>query len=224
MITRITEFVSFLMIGLLLLTGCNANEQKTPQAEAMDEVASEVALPPVVQVPQGVEKLDPIDISDMQVGSISFPALSTFRNIFGAPHILQEAVCYYMGSWNPGGTLMMIVFHEDTIIACETLTYNEGALYSYLPQLIESIQHEDRDVANKALDFLTTVMRLTYPNGYYEQYTFTKTPYKDTPFEKSMPVWHENAYQDWKTWWDREGHKDFERMANPYSKSHVNDR
>ena len=36
-------------------------------------------------------------------------------------------------------------------------------------------------------------------------------PDKDVPSEKS--VWHENAYQEWKPWWDTEGQKDFERMA-----------
>ena len=37
-------------------------------------------------------------------------------------------------------------------------------------------------------------------------------PDKDTPSEKS--VWHDKAYQEWKTWWDTKGQKYFERIAN----------
>ncbi len=208
--TRISHLIMVLIIMFMLITGCDKPKEQTSDPQDT-EAPAEVELIPTVQGPQGQETPDPIEQPDAPLNAIALPALSTFRNIFGSPHILEDGVCYYMGSWNPGATLMMLLFIEDTIIACETLTYNEDVLYSYIPQLIESIQHSDRDVANKALDFLTTVMRLKYPNGYFEQYTFTKTPYKDTPFEQSMPVYHENAYQEWKTWWDREGYKDFER-------------
>ena len=63
----------------------------------------------------------------------------------------------------------------------------------------ESIQDTDRDVATQALNFLVNVMQQSYPD-------------KDTPSEKS--VWHDKAYQEWKTWWDTKGQKYFERIAN----------
>ncbi len=104
-----------------------------------------------------------------------------------------------MGRWKPGGTLMAVFFIEDTVIACESITYTKDDLNTYILLLIESIQDTDRDVAKQALNFLVNVMQQSYPD-------------KDTPSEKS--VWHENAYQEWKTWWDTEGQKYFECIAN----------
>ena len=126
-----------------------------------------------------------------------------------------------MGAWNPGATLMKIRFHDDTILSMESEYYEEAVLSTYIPRLIESLRVEESeidehyhrgiginplDVANRALNFLTSVMHMTYPNGYGKYYMTGMTgnnPYKDTPFEKSNPLWSPNSYQQWNEWWQR---------------------
>ena len=158
-------------------------------------------------------------------------SLSAFNETFGSPHILNadEGVCYYMGAWGPGATLMKIRFQDDMILSMESEYYEEAILSTYIPRLIESLRVEEsevdefyrryginpRDVANRALNFLTSVMHMTYPNGYGKYYMTGMTgnnPYKDTPFEKSNPLWSPNSYQQWNEWWHRKGHVDFSRF------------
>ena len=155
-------------------------------------------------------------------------SLSAFNETFGSPHIfdVDEGICYYMGAWGPGATLMKIRFHEDTILSMESEYYEEAVLSSYIPRLIESLRFEEsevdefyrrygvnpRDVANRALNFLTSVMHMTYPNGYGRYYMTGNSPYKDTPFEKSNPLWSPTSYQQWNEWWQRKGHLDFNRF------------
>ena len=155
------------------------------------------------------------------------PSLSAFNETFGPPHIFDTdaGVCYYMGAWNPGATLMKIRFQDDTILSMESEYYEEAILSTYIPRLIASLRVEEieadeiyrmygispRDVANRALKFLTNAMYMTYPNGYGENY-MTNNPYKDTPFEKSNPRWSPNSYQQWNEWWQRKGHLDFSRF------------
>ncbi len=154
-------------------------------------------------------------------------SLSAFNETFGSPHIFDadEGICYYMGAWSPGATLMKIRFHDDTILSMESEYYEEAILSTYIPRLIESLRVEESeidefyriyginplDVANRALNFLTSVVHMTYPNGYGEYY-MTDNPYKDTPFEKSNPLWSPNSYQQWNEWWQRKGHVDFSRF------------
>lgn len=154
-------------------------------------------------------------------------SLSAFNETFGSPHIFDadEGICYYMGAWGPGATLMKIQFDDDTILSMESEYYEEAVLSTYIPRLIVSLRVEESevdefyriyginplDVANRALNFLTSVVHMTYPNGYGEYY-MTDNPYKDTPFEKSNPLWSPNSYQQWNEWWQREGHLDFNRF------------
>ena len=154
-------------------------------------------------------------------------SLSAFNETFGSPHIIDadEGVCYYMGAWNPGATLMKIRFHEDTILSMESEYYEEAVLSIYIPRLIASLRVEESEadefyriygidplnVANRALGFLTNVMHMTYPNG-YGKYYMKDNAYKDTPFEKSNPLWSPNTYQQWNEWWQREGRADFSRF------------
>ena len=163
-------------------------------------------------------------VSSVQEDRVS---LSAFNETFGSPHIFDadEGVCYYMGAWGPGATLMKIRFQDDMILSMESEYYEEAVLSTYIPRLIESLRVEEsevdefyrkiginpRDVANRALMFLTSVMHQTYPNGYGE-YDMTSEPYKDTPFETSSPVWSPNSYQQWNEWWQRKGHVDFSRF------------
>ena len=149
----IAHITTLLIIAGMLFAGCDT----TPQAT--DEPPREEHLPPSVKVPKGIEKPDPSEKPDLLDTSVAFPALSTFRKIFGAPHILEDGVCYYMGTAKTDGTLMMLLFIEDTIIASQTLTYKQDVLYTYIPLLIESLQNEDKAVAKQALKFLTDVRR-----------------------------------------------------------------
>ncbi|MXY27178.1 hypothetical protein F4Y59_03310 [Candidatus Poribacteria bacterium] len=163
-------------------------------------------------------------VSPVQEDRVS---LSAFNETFGSPHIFDadEGVCYYMGAWGPGATLMKIRFQDDMILSMESEYYEEAVLSTYIPRLIESLRVEESevdefyrriginplDVANRALMFLTNVMHQTYPNGYGEHY-MTSEPYKDTPFETSYPVWSPNSYQQWNKWWQRKGHVYFSRF------------
>lgn len=158
-------------------------------------------------------------------------SLSAFNETFGSPHIFDadEGICYYMGAWSPGATLMKIRFHDDTILSMESKYYEEAVLSTYIPRLIESLRVEESevdefyriyginplDVAHRALMFLTNVMHQTYPNGYGEYYMTgnpTVNPYKDTPFEMSSPLWSPNSYQQWNEWWQQKGHANFSRF------------
>lgn len=159
-------------------------------------------------------------------------SLAAFNETFGSPHIFDadEGVCYYMGAWSPCATLMKIRFHGDTILSMESEYYDEAVLSTYIPRLIASLRVEESevdefyrridginplDVANRALNFLTYVMRMTYPNGYGEYY-MKDNPYKDTPFEKSSPLWSPNSYQQWKDWWQQEGHLRFNSFQQAF--------
>jgi len=140
-------------------------------------------------------------------------SLSDFQETFGEPDIVEENLCYYMGVWSPGATLLKVRFLGDTILGVESERYAESALVVYVPKLIESLKSENSNIALGAFSFLYSVMRMTYPNGYYEQYYMTDNPYKGTPFETSTPDGHTNLYQQWKDWWEIDGRSDFQRMA-----------
>lgn len=130
-------------------------------------------------------------------------SLSALEETFGSPHIKQDNVCYYMGSWSPGGTLLKIHFSGDIVLKLESQRYNENKLRIYFPLLIESLQSTDIHIADNALRFLTSVMHQTYPNGYGIHY-MTDDAYKDTPFEDFPPVWDTSTYKKWKDWWYQE--------------------
>lgn len=139
--------------------------------------------------------------------------LSDFKETFGEPDIVEENICYYMGAWTPGATLLRVRFSGDTILGVESEKYDESAFPVYIPKLIESLKSENANIALGAFDFLYSVMHMTYPNGYGEYY-MTQTPYKDTPFETYPPDWDTKVYQQWKDWWQNVGRFDFQRMAN----------
>ena len=140
-------------------------------------------------------------------------SLSDFKETFGEPDIVEENHCYYMGAWTPGATLLKVRFLGDTILGVESERYDESVLVVYIPKLIESLKSENSNIALGAFNFLYSVMKMTYPNGYYEQYYMTDNPYKGTPFETSTPDWETNVYQQWKDWWEIDGRSDFQRMA-----------
>ena len=140
-------------------------------------------------------------------------SLSDFKETFGEPDIVEENLCYYMGAWNPGATLLKVRFSGNTILGIESERYDESVLVVYIPKLIESLKSENANVALGAFSFLYSVMKMTYPNGYYEQYYMTDNPYKGTPFETSTPDQDTNVYQQWKDWWEIDGRSDFQRMA-----------
>ena len=139
-------------------------------------------------------------------------SLSDFKETFGEPDIVEEHICYYMGAWTPGATLLKVRFSGDTILGVESERYAESALVVYIPKLIESLKSENANIVLGAHSFLYTVMTMTYPNGYGE-YVWTDNPYKNTPFERYEIAWDTNFYQQWKDWWELDGRADFQRMA-----------
>ena len=139
-------------------------------------------------------------------------SLSDFKETFGEPDIVEENLCYYMGAWGPGATMLKVRFLGDTILGVESERYAESALVVYIPKLIESLKSENSNIVLGAHSFLYTVMTMTYPNGYGE-YVWTDNPYKNTPFERYQIAWDTNFYQQWKDWWEIDGCSDFQRMA-----------
>ena len=140
-------------------------------------------------------------------------SLSAFKETFGEPDIVEKNLCYYMGAWTPGATLLKVRFSGDTILDVASERYDESALVVYIPKLIESLKSENANIALGAFSFLYSVMTMTYPHGYYEQYYLRDNLYKGTPFETYTPDWDTNVYQQWKDWWELDGRSDFQRMA-----------
>ena len=144
-------------------------------------------------------------------------SLSDFKETFGEPDIVEENLCYYMGAWTPGATLLKVRFSGDTILDVSSERYDESALVVYIPKLIDSLKSENANIALGAFSFLYSVMTMTYPHGYYEQYYLTDDLYKGTPFETYTPDWNTNVYQQWKDWWELDGRSGFQRMARERS-------
>ena len=141
-------------------------------------------------------------------------SVSAFEESFGPPHIDTGHERYYMGGGDTTGIFTVIHYRGDIITHVSHHEYSEKTLYLYVPMLIKSLKHEDANIANRALSFLTFLMHQLWPNGYHEKYYMTDDAYKDTPFEKYPPTWTPNSYRKWLDWWNKHGRKDFDRMAS----------
>lgn len=139
-------------------------------------------------------------------------SVSAFEESFGPPHIDTGYERYYMGGGDTSGTFTIIYYEGDTITHVGHHRYDEKTLYLYVPMLIKSLKHENANIANRALGFLSFLMHQLWPNGYHEKYYMTDDAYKDTPFEKD--TWTPNSYREWLDWWNKHGRKDFDRMAS----------
>ncbi|MDE0325991.1 MAG: hypothetical protein OXN27_18905 [Candidatus Poribacteria bacterium] len=167
----------------------------------------------------------------------SLPEIGAIIEVHGAPHIVQDNVCYYLGPWGPGATVLKIhykgspekgdsnlprtVFGADgdpyyqSVVSIEWEYMEEDRFYFYFPLLIESLK--DTTPGGKgghALVRLYDIMYMEFPNGYGDYYMHpTKDTYTGTPFERDTdnrpPELGETTYNKWKQWWETEGHTAF---------------
>jgi len=169
----------------------------------------------------------------------NLPQIGKFIQAHGAPHIVQDDVCYYLGAWGPGTTVLKIYYHKTNtpkkaehlgfryvvggpiypskqqVTAIEAEYIEEDDLHFYIPLLIESL----KDTApgckgERALKKLYAIMHLTYPNGYGDYYMHpTQNPYTGTPFMDSYQDREieidKTTYTQWIQWWQTEGYNDF---------------
>ena len=167
----------------------------------------------------------------------SLPQIGKFIMAHGAPHIVQDGVCYYVGAWGPGTTVLKIYYdnsdtHKNTehlgfryveggpvypskqqVTAIEGEYIDEEDLHFYIPLLIDSL----KDTApgckgERALKKLYAIMHQTYPNGYGDYYMHsTQNPYTGTPFMAKYQDIEidETTYTQWIEWWQTEGYNDF---------------
>lgn len=141
--------------------------------------------------------------------------MQTYLDVFGRPHILSENVCYYFSSWGPGAHVLKIDFKGDTILHYQTRLIDETDLHYYIPLLIEMLNTDYRGDGIRSYMYLISIMRMVFPN---------KSDWTGTPFawEKGNVSrtyrFDETTYQEWKVWYDTEGHVYFEHEKTDKNK------
>ena len=160
----------------------------------------------------------------------SVPHIGAFIEVHGAPHIVQDDVCYYIGPWGPGAVVLKInykglsksdnsslprYFHagdpyHERVTSIEWKYIEEGHLYIYIPLLVESLKDTTQGgIGMKALSKLYSIISMEYPDGYGDYYMHpTKDKYTGTPFERDSknryPELDETTYNKWKQWLETE--------------------
>ena len=150
---------------------------------------------------------------------------------------MQDNVCYYLGPWGPGTTVLKIHYEETAkplksdlpwfayieegdpyyqrITSIESEYIEEDKLQIYIPLLIESLKDITQGGKGmRSLVRLYAIMSIAFPNGYGDYYMHpTKDKYTGTPFERDSnnrpPELDKTTYNKWKQWWDTEGHTAF---------------
>ena len=163
----------------------------------------------------------------------SLPEIGAIIEVHGAPHIVQDNVCYYIGHWGPGATVLKIYYkgsnekgdsnlpgiyrhyvreiYYKQVTSIEWERINEENLYFYIPLLIESLKDTERGGnATLALRFLYRVLSMGTPTDYL----IKNTPIDSiSEFERLrsnlFPEVYEETYNKWKHWWDTKGHTMF---------------
>ena len=169
----------------------------------------------------------------------TLPQIGKFIEVHGSPHIVQNGVCYYIGPWGPGATVLKIYYQKTNtleeaehlgfryvnkgdlypskqkVIAFETEYIEEDKLHFYIPLLIESLKDTARGgKGERSLKKLYTIMHMAYPDGYGDYYMHpTKNTYTGTPFmQKYQDIEIDKmTYTQWIQWWQTEGHKGFQK-------------
>ncbi|MDE0084239.1 MAG: hypothetical protein OXU23_00900 [Candidatus Poribacteria bacterium] len=167
----------------------------------------------------------------------SLPEIGAITEVHGSPHIVQDNVCYYLGPWGPGATVLKIYYEETAkplksnlpgfkyieggdpyfqrITSIESEYIEEDRLHFYIPLLIESLKDTTQGGKGmRALSRLYGIISIEFPNGYGDYYMHpTKDKYTGTPFERDSnnryPELDETTYNKWKAWWETEGHTAF---------------
>ena len=156
----------------------------------------------------------------------SVPHIGAFIEVYGAPHIVHNNVCYFMGFWGPGASVLKINYkdvgksdsprhfyagepYHEQVTSIESEYIEEDRLHFYIPLLIESLKDTSQGGKGMhALAFLYNVVSMGVPTDYLIE----NTPIDSiSEFERlrsnSFPKVYEETYTKWKHWWDTKAHK-----------------
>ena len=159
----------------------------------------------------------------------TLPPIGAIFEVHGTPHILQDGVCYYVGPWGPGATVLKIYYKGSsekdnsnlprTVYANGDLYYQqvtsieweyieEDDLHFYIPLLIESLKDtQPGGKGTHSLRFLYTVLSMGTPR----EYLINNTPIDSISEFRNLrsnrfPKVDQEAYSKWKHWWETKGH------------------
>ncbi len=128
-----------------------------------------------------------------------------FVNVFGYPHIDHGDTIYYLGPFHTDPHVMKITLKNGVVTKQQIFKITHNDLGYYVPQLIEMLAYGKDNRAVRAHRWLTTTMRLNFPNGYGEFYMHpTQDGWTNTPFARNVKL-DDITYSKWKQWWKTEG-------------------
>ena len=165
-------------------------------------------------------------LAQVLIAGCSVPHIGTFMEVHGAPHIVQNNVCYFMGPWGPGAVVLKINYkdlgkshspryfytgepYHEQVTSIEWEYIGEDKLHFYIPLLIESLKDTSQGGKGMhALRFLYSVLSMGVPRDHL---------IKNTPIDSisefewlrsnPFPEVYEETYTKWKHWWDTKAHK-----------------
>ena len=161
----------------------------------------------------------------------SLPEIGVITEVHGSPHIVQDNVCYYLGPWGPGATVLKI-YHkglpekEDSnlqrtvygdgdpyyqnITSIEWEYIEKDKLHFYIPLLIESLKDTTPGgKGGRALQYLYTVLSMGTPREWLINNTPIDSISKFRKFRSLQAEVDETTYNKWKQWWETKGHTAF---------------
>ena len=160
----------------------------------------------------------------------SVPHIGGFIEVYGAPHIVHNNVCYFMGPWGPGASVLKINYkdlgkpdsprhfytgepYHEQVISIESEYIEEDKLHFYIPLLIESMKDTTQGgTGAHAYAYLYSILRMEMPDGYGDYYMHpTKDGFTGTPFVRDkymrIPKFDETTYDKVIQWWNTELHE-----------------
>ena len=167
----------------------------------------------------------------------SLPRIGAFTEVYGSPHIVQDNVCYMIGPWGPGATVLKIYYkgsnekgdsnlpgiyahHElyyQQVTSIEWERIDESDLHIYIPLLIDSLKDTTQGgKGGRAYMRLYCILSMEFPDGYGDYYMHpTKDGFTGTPFVRDeinrIPEFDETTYNKVLQWWITELHEYYDK-------------
>ncbi|MCY4402269.1 MAG: hypothetical protein OXD54_06800 [Candidatus Poribacteria bacterium] len=136
---------------------------------------------------------------------------SDFVNVFGHPHIDHGDTIYYLGHFHTDPHAMKITLKNGVVTKQQIFKITTNDLWYYVPLLIEMLEYGKDNRSVRSYKWLTTTMRLNFPNGYGEFYMHPKVDgWTNTPFARNAKL-DETTYSRWEHWWNTKGCIHFKR-------------
>ncbi len=128
-----------------------------------------------------------------------------FVNVFGYPHIDHGDTIYYLGNFHTDPHVMKITLKNGVVTKQQIFKITHNDLWYYVPLLIEMLEYGKDNRSVRAHRWLTTTMRLNFPNGYGEFYMHPEVDgWTNTPFARNAKL-NETTYSQWEHWWNTKG-------------------